>query len=68
MQIYQRKHLLEESKKRPLYALCDGSHILETDESIIVYGKAFLIKDGHIIQLCSDKQAFNIDIKKENIE
>ncbi len=63
MQLYQRKHLLEESKKRPIYALCDGSHILETNKSITVYGKAFLIKDGSIIQIGKDKGAFHIEIK-----
>lgn len=61
-QMYQRKHQIEESKKRPIYALCDGSHILETDEVIKVYGKAFLIKDGIITQICDDKQVCNIDI------
>lgn len=65
MQIYQRRHQLEESKKRPIYALCDGSHILETDDSIIVYGKSFLIKDGAITQICGDKQTFSIDIEKK---
>ena len=63
MQLYQRKHLLEESNKRPIYALCDGSHILETNKSITVYGKAFLIKDGSIIQIGKDKEAFHIEIK-----
>ncbi len=67
MQMYQRKHLLEESKKRPLYALSDGSHILATDESIAVYGKVFLIKDGAIVQICSDKNTFNICIKKKTL-
>ena len=60
MQMYQRSHLLEESKRRPIYALCDRSHILETNESITVYGKAFLIKDASIIQICKDKSRFNI--------
>lgn len=35
MQMYQRKHLLEESKKRKIYALGDGAHILELGESAI---------------------------------
>jgi len=51
MQMYQRKHQLEESKKRQIYALCDGSHILETEESIIIYGKAYLLKDGIITNM-----------------
>lgn len=65
MQMYQRNHQLEESKKRPIYALCDGAHILETDESITVYGKSFLIKDGTITQICDDRQTYNIDIEKK---
>ena len=63
--MYQRKHLLEESKKRPIYALSDGSHILETDESIIVCSESFLIKNGAITQICTDKQTFNIDINNK---
>ena len=67
MQIYQRNHQLEESKKRSIYALCDGSHILQTDESIVIYGKAFLIKDGSIIQICDDKQEFNINLENKKL-
>lgn len=67
MQIYQRNHLLKESKTRPIYALCDGSHILETDESIKIYGKAFLIKDSIITQICDDKQTFNIDKDRKTL-
>lgn len=62
MQIYQRKHLLEESKKRKIYALCDGTHILELDESAIICGEAFLIEDGIITKICGDKQVVNFDI------
>lgn len=68
MEMYQRKHLLEESKKRPIYALNDGSHILETDESITVYGKSFLIKDGIITQICNDRQMSNIGIEKKALK
>lgn len=67
MQMYQRNHLLEESKRRPIYALCDGSHILETDEFIMIYGKSFLIKDGIITQICNDKQSFEIGIGKKTL-
>lgn len=67
MQLYQRNHQLEESKRRSIYALCDGSHILETDESIIIYGKSFLIKDGIITQICNDKQSFDIGTGKKTL-
>lgn len=59
-EVYQRNHLLNESKKRKIYALCDGSHILETDEQIIVYGESYLISDGAITKLCSNKEYKNI--------
>lgn len=65
MQVYQRNHILEESKRRPIYALSDGAHILETDEAITIYGKAFLIKDGFITPICDDKKACSIDIDKK---
>ena len=65
MQMYQRKHLLEESKKRPIYALSDGSHILQTDESIMVCGESFLIKNGVITLICTDKQTINIDMNNK---
>lgn len=67
LQMYQRNHLLEESKRRPIYALCDGSHILETEDSITVYGNAFLVKDGTIIQICNNKDKFNIDIENKKL-
>lgn len=60
-QLYQRQHILNESYKRPIYALCDGSHILETDENTVIYGESYLIKDGIISILCKDKESFKID-------
>lgn len=60
LQMYQRKHLLEESFKRPIYALCDGAHILEVDGHITVYGEAYLISDGNIIKLCEDKEKMEV--------
>lgn len=56
-----------ENEKRPIYALCDGSHILENDKSITVYGKAFLIKDGFITQICDDKQKYSICSDKKTM-
>ncbi len=67
MQMYQRRHQLEESNKRPIYALSDGSHILETDDAITVYGESYLIKDGTIVQICSDNHTFNIDREEKTM-
>lgn len=57
---YQRRHILKESNTRSIYALCDGAHIIETDEEITVYGESYLIKDGNIIPLCKDKESYII--------
>lgn len=59
-ELYQRKHVLNESNIRTIYALCDGSHIVETDEEIIVYGESYLIKDENIILLCKDRESYVI--------
>lgn len=58
--LYQRKHILKESNIRPIYALCDGSHIFETDREITVFGESYLIKDENIIPLCKDKDSYTI--------
>lgn len=60
MQMYQRNHILEESKVRDIYGLCDGSHILEMDGSITIYGDAYLIKNGVITKICDDKMSYCI--------
>ncbi|HIR58725.1 MAG TPA: Type 1 glutamine amidotransferase-like domain-containing protein [Candidatus Onthousia excrementipullorum] len=60
MQLYQRNHIINESKKRTIYALCDGSHILEVGGTITVYGKSYLIKDGLIKEICDEGKSFCI--------
>ena len=57
---YQRDNILNESLSRTIYALCDGSHIFETDNSIVVYGKSYIIRRGGISLLCEDKEKFII--------
>lgn len=64
-ELYQRNHILNESKKRPIYALCDGSHILETDDDIVSYGESYIIKDGIISPLCNAKETYLISTNKE---
>lgn len=66
-QMYQRTHILEESKTRPIYAICDGSHILETDDSTTIYGKSYLIKDGIITEICNDKESSSIPVKRKDL-
>lgn len=60
MQLYQRNHIINESKKRTIYALCDGSHILEVGGTITIYGKSYLIKDGLIKEICDEGKSFCI--------
>ena len=59
MQMYQRKHLLEESKN---ICVVRWAHILALGESAIICGEAFLINDGIITKICDDKQVVNMDI------
>lgn len=44
----QREHILEESKRRSIYALKDGSHIYQSDSEVVVYGDSYLIENGEI--------------------
>lgn len=67
LQMYQRRHLLEESFKRTIYALCDGSHILEIDGRATVYGRAYLIQDGNIVKLCDNKEKYELPIENQFI-
>ena len=49
---YQRKYILQESKKRDIYALCDGSYIIINNNEIMnIYGEAYLVKDGKISKI-----------------
>lgn len=50
---YQREYILEESKKRDIYALCDGSYITIIDNEINMYGEIYKIKNGSIFDKVS---------------
>lgn len=58
--LYQRRHILNESNTRTIYALCDGAHIIETDRETIIYGESYIIKDEKITPLCKDRESFII--------
>ncbi len=64
MQMYQRKHLIEESNNRDIYGLTDGAHILQIGDNINIYGNTFLIKDGHISQICDEKHEYQVNNDK----
>ena len=57
---YQRDNILGESLSKTIYALCDESHIFETDNSIVVYGQSYIIRRGIISLLCNNKESFII--------
>ena len=44
----------EDSKKKEIYGLVDGSYILVKDGKSILYGEAYLIKDGKMEQICEN--------------
>ena len=48
---YQRNYILEESQKRDIYALCDGSYITIIDNKINMYGEIYMIKNGSITKI-----------------
>ncbi len=47
---------LPDSKKRPFYALADGSYILVDDNKSTLYGEAYWIEDGTITKICDSGQ------------
>ena len=48
---YQRNYILEESEKRAIYGLCDGSYILIDNDEVKIYGETYLIKDRKISRI-----------------
>ena len=48
---YQRNYILEESEKRAIYGLCDGSYILINNDEVKIYGETYLIKDRKISRI-----------------
>lgn len=58
-QEYNRNYILNESKKRNIYGLYDGSHI-KIDDKTIVYGKSYLISNGEINLICNDLDEFRL--------
>ena len=45
---YQRKYILEESKKRDIYAICDGGYILINEDNNEIYGEVYIIRNKKI--------------------
>lgn len=41
---------------REFYALCDGSYILSENGKEILYGEAYLIKNGQLVKICETDQ------------
>ena len=54
------KELLEITKKYPLYAICDGSFILDNGIETIVYGEGYYLDKNGINKLCDNKEIINI--------
>lgn len=51
---HQRETLLEESTRKTIYALSNGSHIFDDGCHRMLYGEGYQVSDGTIIPLCSD--------------
>lgn len=46
-----------DSKVRPFYALEDGSFIFVNDNKPVLYGEAYLIKDGILVKICDNDKS-----------
>ncbi len=51
---------LPDSYNIDIIALNDGAYILQLEDKAIIYGKAFLMKNGEIISICEDNQTREI--------
>lgn len=45
---------------RTLYAITDGSYLLQTEEFAEIRGEAYMIRDGEIRQVCTDGGVFRL--------
>lgn len=52
----------EDSKKKEIYGLVDGSYILVKDGKSILYGEGYLIKDGKMEQICEKGKVIEIEL------
>lgn len=51
---------LPDSKIRPFYALVDGSFIFVDDSKSVLYGEAYLVKNGNITKVCENDKSIQI--------
>lgn len=65
-EVFQRLYVLEESYKRIIYALCDGSHILIVDGKDTMYGDGYIIENGKIDKVCTQGDKYNLNRRRNN--
>lgn len=56
----QREAIIKESYNRDIYAIPDGSYILEDSNYIYLYGECYKIKNGNINLICKDDEMIKI--------
>ena len=56
----QREAIIKESCNRDIYAIPDGSYILEDSNYIYLYGECYKIKNGNINLICKDDEMIKI--------
>jgi len=54
-EILHRNAMLEESKRRDLYGIPDGSHIFDDGVEQVVYGECYLLRDGEVKKICTSE-------------
>lgn len=56
-----------DSMGRSFYALPDGSYIEITDDKIMLFGEAYLIRDGKLTKICENDESLDIS-REEDLE
>lgn len=63
-----RSDLLELTKRFSIYAICDGTHVFDDDNQVIVSGEAYYISNGVVEKICDKEQRVLITgIRKNNL-
>lgn len=59
-EMLHRTAMLEESMRRNLYGIPDGSHIFDDSVEQVVYGECYLLRDGEVKKICGSGESVNV--------
>ena len=55
----------KDSKRKEIYGIVDGSYILVKDGKSLLYGEAYLIKDGKMEQICEKGKVVKLELRRQ---